>query len=640
VNNLFGCVCRYRPTRRDYAVGVLLLVGLLLRIEYLREFSFSPLFDLALGADVSEYDQRAREIAAGVAAGSDIHAPLYSHFLGALYRFGGFSIPTVRAGQLLLNFLVWTAAYFVLRRRVADPGVPEIFLGWAMLYPAMIYFQAELVSEALVVPLLLGSLLLLDAAETAAGSARARRLQFGGGALLAGLAAVTHPMALFFLAAETIWFGWRKPRLRALWFAGIALLVILPVSVSRSRSTGRPVLIQENSAFNLFLGNNPAADGGCYLRPGAAWRAVHREAEERAAAQGISVDRWFLGETGSFVLTRPIQALGLLGRKALLVFSPVELAAGADGRVIGTFTPLMRYGGMLSTVLLFLSALAGLLLLAKNRAWVAYRHWLLLAGAAFACQVLTVGSGRYRLALLPALWLFSGYFLVRKTGGGPGSRLAAVAAGGVIIGGSLLVLPGQPTLKAEACSLYGEALYLKNQPRPAAAMLEQAIARGTVDPDRDYNLLGLLQQQAGDFEAAAAFYRRAAAAAPDSARGPMNLGVLAMAAGRPEPAETFFREALRRNGRDADALYNYGFFLERGGDDAGAETFYRAALAEAPAHRKSRNALGVVCFRRGDFQAAAAHFRVALRLEPDNAGLRGNLKLAEQAAAGRLPPRP
>lgn len=636
---MFEAVRRYRPTRRDYAVGVLLLTGLLLRFEYLREFSFSPLFDLALGADVSEYDQRAREIAAGVAAGSDIHAPLYSHFLGALYRLGGFSIPTVRAGQLLLNFLVWTAAYLVLRRRVADPGVPEIFLGWAMLYPAMIYFQAELVSEALAVPLLLGSLLLLDASEDA-GAARVRRLRFGGGAVLAGLAAITHPMALFFLAAETIWFGRRKPRLRALWFAGIALLVILPVSVSRSRSAGRPVLIQENSAFNLFLGNNPAADGGCYLRPGAAWRAVHREAEAHAAARGISVDRYFLGETGSFVLTRPVQALALLGRKALLVFSPVELAAGADGRVIGAFTPLMRGGGIPSAVLLLLSALAGLLLLAKNRAWFAYRHWLLLAGAVFACQVFTVGSGRYRLALLPALWLFSGYFLARKTGGGLRFRLAAVAAGGVVIGGALLVLPAQPTLNAEACSLYGEAFYLKNQPKPAASMLEQAIERGTTDPDRDYNLLGLIKQQAGDFDAAAAYYRRAAEAVPDSARGPMNLGVLAMAAGQPESAETFFREALRRNGRDADALYNYGFLLERRGDAAGAEKFYQAVLTESPAHRKSRNALGVVCFRRGDFSAAAAHFRVALRLEPDNAGLRGNLKLAEQAAAGRLPPRP
>ena len=40
-------------------------LGLLLRLEYLREFATALNFDLALGADVLEYDARAREILNG-----------------------------------------------------------------------------------------------------------------------------------------------------------------------------------------------------------------------------------------------------------------------------------------------------------------------------------------------------------------------------------------------------------------------------------------------------------------------------------------------------------------------------------------------------------------------------------------------
>ena len=63
---------------------LLLLAGVLLRAAYLYEYASLINFDIPVGPDIGEYDQRAREILAGriLPAVPDIHAPLYPLFLG------------------------------------------------------------------------------------------------------------------------------------------------------------------------------------------------------------------------------------------------------------------------------------------------------------------------------------------------------------------------------------------------------------------------------------------------------------------------------------------------------------------------------------------------------------------------------
>ena len=106
--------------RRNAVFAVLLGLGMLLRAEYLREFSTSPLFGFALGADVSEYYERAQAILNGVftSASPDIHAPLYSWFLALELFLTGGSVAAVRGVQLALN-LLWTPLFFALNLRLA-----------------------------------------------------------------------------------------------------------------------------------------------------------------------------------------------------------------------------------------------------------------------------------------------------------------------------------------------------------------------------------------------------------------------------------------------------------------------------------------------------------------------------------------
>ena len=216
---------------------ILLAAGILLRVEYLREFSGSPLFAFALGADISEYHQRAREILAGAWLNPlpEIHAPLYSWFLALLLWLHA-SIPAVRAVQLALNLAAWVCFYRFLRRK-SDPEstVPEWTFGWAMLYTPLIFHQAELVSESLLTIFVLGLIWCVCRCE------EKRSWRFGlAGGVFAGLAILTHPVVLLLTAAEAgylIFFaGLRRPAL--LWALAAAVLVT-PVAIRRNPASPR-----------------------------------------------------------------------------------------------------------------------------------------------------------------------------------------------------------------------------------------------------------------------------------------------------------------------------------------------------------------------------------------------------------------
>ena len=81
--------------RPDFWFWTIAVCGLLFRLEYLREFSQQINFSSAVGPDVQEYHERALEILNGriFPEEPEIHGPLYSFFLAALYKITGSSIP-------------------------------------------------------------------------------------------------------------------------------------------------------------------------------------------------------------------------------------------------------------------------------------------------------------------------------------------------------------------------------------------------------------------------------------------------------------------------------------------------------------------------------------------------------------------
>ncbi|MCK4983797.1 MAG: hypothetical protein KAS17_12785, partial [Victivallaceae bacterium] len=240
-----------RFSKTQVILSVLILAALILRIIYLWQFSGSPLFNIAVGADVQEYDNWAREILAWGfnSRRLHIHAPLYPIYLAFLYNIFSFKMLWIRLFQTLIilggfGVLSWAIQAFVApKRRV----LMWIFLAVAAFYPPLLFYSSELISETLLLPLICLTISLLYWSENqlAAGNFRKGAILISAGGICAGLMAITHPTSLLFIALEIILLFFlalfrknnKKFIVRLLipvLFGLMALLVIAPVCVRNS----------------------------------------------------------------------------------------------------------------------------------------------------------------------------------------------------------------------------------------------------------------------------------------------------------------------------------------------------------------------------------------------------------------------
>ncbi|MES2754616.1 MAG: hypothetical protein V4659_08125 [Pseudomonadota bacterium] len=193
-------------------------------------------------------------------------------------------------------------------------------LGFAVWLPS-IWEATDLARENLSTPLMLGfALILMGIARGAADWRRcaAAGLLYGCG-LLAGTSVVLTAAA--FLVALAIALH-RTPRAglrRLLAFAAAALLVLTPWLIASNAMIGRPV-ITSNGPFNLYLGNNPAADGHFVsMRHTPLAKVWHA----RIAVLGeAGTSDWLAEETRRWIAANPGRAATLVGKKLALFWAP------------------------------------------------------------------------------------------------------------------------------------------------------------------------------------------------------------------------------------------------------------------------------------------------------------------------------
>ena len=369
--------------KSDRYLLLMLTAGVVLRIIYLAEYAQYINFNIAVGADVREYFDRALEIIDGriFPEKPDIHGvfyPLVISFVLALTK----SVAALRIIQMILNIISFTGLYYLLDKYHVSAAVRKVFFAFAMLYTVPFFHTSELISETLLIPLATAMLYMLYYMRKLKEK-ETMYAAFAG--IISAFMVLTHGSMLLL----SILFGaelFREKRRRCAVIFIICLAAVTgAVVLGKSLHYDKFCFVQANGGFNFYLGNSEKADGSCRIRPGMEWRKIHLQSEKEAAKLGISTDAFFIGKSLKYMVNDPGRAVVGFLRKAVLFFHYRELISGADpsGLLYRTYTVK---SGKFFTLAIMLLSLTGAAAVWKKKEKVPF-DFVILFIAIFAVKV-------------------------------------------------------------------------------------------------------------------------------------------------------------------------------------------------------------------------------------------------------------
>ena len=675
---------------------IIFAVALTLRLIHVWQIRSSPFFDVLMG-DANGYDQWARRLAGGDWIGSDVfyQAPLYPYFLGVIYAIFGRDLLVVRVIQAVIGSASCALLGLAAARLFSNHAGPRIGLlaGFALaLWAPAIFFDGLLQKSVLDMFFVCLALYLIarlvnppegghhqtQKIPVVSGFSRIEWLALGAAM---GALALTRENALIFILVIAIW-AIRSPGVRhdgstrrfntLVPFAAGLAIVLAPVVIRNYAIDGGFYLTTSQFGTNLYIGNNPQADGTyAAIRFGRGApefeRTDAREVAEAAVGRSLSpseVSSYWTERALAFITSQPLAWLKLTGRKTLLLVNRDEMLDTESQESYAEWSTPLRLLGWFGHfgVLVPLTVLGVIVTWPdRRRLWIVHA----LAITYGASVVMFFVFARYRYPLVPLLLVFAaaGLLHVRRALQS-WTVLAAVAAAAIAANVTLL----SPVLmRAITENNLGTALQEQQRYDEAIGHHERAI-RLAPDYAPAYNNLGAALRASGRVSEAIANYQKALALRPDFPSASFNLANALLAAGDAGAAEQF-RAALQASPQSVEAQNNLGIALAARGDAAGAIAAFRAALAiderSVNAHRNLGNILidagsrsegithleraialapsepeavydlGTVLLEDQNFSTAAARFEAALKIRPEWPEAHNNLGIA-LASQGRI----
>ncbi|MBR2365366.1 MAG: tetratricopeptide repeat protein, partial [Lentisphaeria bacterium] len=468
--------------------------------------------------------------------------------------------------------------------------------------------------------------------------------------IFCALAVLTHPSSAVFAVFVFIYLLVRGILGRGLVSRNrkifTAFAFILPVilltsvwSYHVSKLAARPVFIQGNSGFNLYLGNSSGATGACDIPPGKAWYKIHGENAREAEKQGMGADTLFVKKAIGESLRDPVESLVRTGRKVLYIFSASELSTWSD------ITPLKKcffHKYLFHYFFLFLSICAAMVFFTRifqRRFLHDMRYFILLGSSVILAQLLTVSAGRYRMGLLLVLAAIASLLFAS-----PGRTFSKYWKAGTAfvlflaigIGGMVLDMKARGSdLKEYSRLLLAEAHLKKGEVRLCEEVLQQKPLHYHKLDAQYYDLLAKARIMEKDFTGAIKILEEALQKEPDDFALLMNYGTLLLEIKEWKKAKDVFDKASllphsRRNMTDLE--YNYGLLAQYTGNFAEAERRYHAVLLLDPLYAKALNNLGVLLIRAGEALQAEHFLLRACTMEEKNEQYFLNLAVARKIA--------
>lgn len=597
--------------------------------------------------DAAVYDIQARELLDGrwPPAAPFFSAPLYPFVLGGLYAvFGAGAMVPVLVVQALVSALAAALVALIAQR------LWSLRAGWlagvlyAVLWPS-IFFAAELLAVTWTVTLLLLALWLVLRAP-----ADARWAYLAAGVAL-GVACLARPNLLV-LVPVWVWFVARgaSGRWRSLGWpllvAGV-VLAILPVTIHNVRHGAVPSLIATSGGVNLYIGNNPEADGASVMLPEVPpsrldmpenlARVAERETG-RLLDEG-AVDRHFAGKALAFWTQHPGSALRLQLEKLRLLVAMNERSNTKHLYFWRDRSSLLKWPVWVGFAPVLLLAVLGF----WRRDLDGRARWLLLGSAVVFALTLAVFfvNGRFRLPLLALLvvpaaggldWLWASWRSRRWEVPRPAWIAVAVAAV-VSIGPDLVSYNPRDGLgNPYIWYSLGQSYQAIGDDRRAVDAYQTAVRqRGSVDaatfaPIEEplYIALGDLLTLGGRVDEALRVYAGWARANPRSIEARVRLGDMLLQNGRLDEAAQQFRAVLAVDAENPGARLGLAWIrLYAGESEAAYAEFEAIHRAEPNAHALFGAGLALLQLERLD--EAARAFREVLVVDPAYWQAWGNL---------------
>jgi tetratricopeptide (TPR) repeat protein len=629
--------------------AAIFFIAFAIRAVHIWQIRDAPFFSMLVG-DSRTYDAWARQIARGDWLGSDVfyQAPLYPYFLGLIYTIAGTAPLVVRVCQAVVGSLACVLLGFAALRFFSRPAGIAAGLMLALYAPA-IFFDALIQKSVLDVFFVCLMVALLGALVVHP----AKRSLWLGLGLAAGGLTLTRENAVVLAAVIVLWALARGPRppVRRVAHAGAFLLgvtiVIAPVAARNAYVGGELHLTTSQFGPNLFIGNNPGADGTYMaLRAGRGAPEYERqdatELAERASGRPLTpgeVSDYWTRRALAFVREQPAAWLRLMARKIALVWNATEmLDTESQASHAEWSAPLRLLGGITHFGVLVPLAFFGVCVTwpQRERLWILYA--LLIAYA--ASVVLFYVFARYRYPLVPLLIVFAAGGITTAREFFRASQISRIVAS-LAAAGAVAILANWPLLSEDLMRAItetnlGTALHEEGRLAEAAARYRRALAISPGHAPAHNNLAATLRAQ-GRYAEAIAEWEEALRLQPDYRSAADNLanalrqrGSARASQGEFEEGIADLRRAVALRPDEAAARYDLGSLLLERGRHAEAIQELRASL-RVKATPEAHNNLGIALGSMGDLDEAIAEFRAALALKPDFADARRNLETALHA---------
>ncbi|HNR34655.1 MAG TPA: tetratricopeptide repeat protein, partial [Candidatus Hydrogenedentes bacterium] len=655
-------ICRkgfvFLLTSEWFYLGIILLIGLLLRAWYLSEIVHAPDF-AAPQQDADVQDYHARAMATGdwtVRPGENdpeirttpyFRPPGYPYYLSVIYSLTGGSYMAPRIVQLILG-LASIVLIYLLARGVFGPlaALSAAFL--QSIYWGFIYWEGELNDPALFVFLGLLLMHMLRLWRLKMTFMRA----FAAGILVGAYALMRPNILLFgpFIAAWMLWVAWRRKNWKRMIPAWIALalapfLMIAPVTIRNYLVSGEFVPISTYFGENFLIGNGEDSDG---ITP---WTPYLQELEGTGrwsvwvyvnVVKGLGkqlgrpdlghaeASSYFFRKGLDYAKAHKMRTLKLAIKKAVLFWSPLEITCNKVVQDEKDFYRPLKYLPGFSLLTGLFAGGCGLLALGlfrrRSTPWPdGAGDMIVLALAFVAVYYLSFipffVNGRARVPITPFLIFFGSYAVscVLRAAADRAYVRSAFVVSVLAILCALVNIQYIPYVPDHARWHYQRADSFLRQNRVSEALDEgrKLLDLGTGMPYMHHRLAEGFAQK-NRFEEAEEHYRATLKLQPEFQNLHYMLANVLVKLRKMDEAMAAYREAIRLNPNDARAHHELGALLANAGQTDEAMAHFEKAVTIAPHFGAVLEKMGRLLAAQGKAHEALARHEAIIAADPSS----------------------